>query len=98
MTEIFPEKPAQQMSSFTRFALKQKDGAFGDVAMDIRDDPLIKRSWSFKQLSKHLMENRRPTERVWKILEEIDEIYKKLPKLKKGVWQGEFAGHPYIEN
>ena len=66
--------------SFVAFALKHKQGPWGDVAMDMRADPQIQRTWSYKRLSKYLLENHRPVERVWGILEEMKEGYEKQKK------------------
>jgi hypothetical protein len=73
---------------FVAFALKHKQGPWGDVAMDMRADPQIKRTWGYKRLVKHLLENHRPVERVWCILEEMKVGYEK---------QREFKGHEYTK-
>jgi hypothetical protein len=75
---------------FTRFATQHTTGPWGDVARDLRDDPQVKRTWSFKRLSKHLMDNHRPVERVWVILEEMNEAYKRQE-------MEEFQGFVYPE-
>ena len=81
--------------SFVAFALKQNEGPYGDLAMDMKADPQIKRAWGFDRLCRHLMDNHRPVERVWLTLEALKEDYdrSKAPKAPKT----EFQGHPYLE-
>lgn len=80
--------------TFTRFAVKQTDGPWGDVAMDLRADPQVKRTWGYKRLAKHLNENHKPVERVWIILEQMNVSYEFYIQVRKNrlVDECEFCG------
>jgi hypothetical protein len=74
--------------TFTSFALKHTQGPYGDVAMDLRADPQVKRAWSYRRLCRHLMDNHRPVERVWLTLEAMKVSYDD---------HKEFKGHPLTQ-